>query len=589
MVPNWIIAQGDDLTLQRARLFVVTLAGTGALALVSGLFHLFFDTPARGIFNIACAPLALLVLLLFHAEAGRGQRRAQAGLPARPNLRPALDLLLAILVVATSLGSALSKNGFHIPVAIVVVPFLAATLGGHRAGMLWTTFMLSVIGAMTTALWGDPVRSLVGANAWLVAGVVGIGGCFVEGAREHAQRAAESAILDKARLARERDDQEAELRSSRELLALAFRRTPAMLILSELATRRIVDVNACFERLSGWTLAEAEGRTLTELDAWISPEDPARLVEAMVSGSRTRDVEIRMRTKSGRELWLLAAADIIDMNGVRHILAQAVDITDRKRAEQALAASRKRLEERVVEGSERLQAAELARQRQLTSIGILAAGIAHQINNPIASIMASAEYALLTGPESPERGDDIRTAALRTAIGEAARCGQIVKNVLRFARQQPTARWVEDLVPVVLRAATLCRGHVADQGGELELGSSPERIPVLMSPIEIEQVLVHLVRNGAEALVDGGLVRVAIERRGELAVVSIDDEGRGMPPEQAAHLFEPFYTTRVQQGGTGLGLAFDHGVIRDHGGEIKVESELGKGTRIRILLPLAMT
>jgi len=132
---------------------------------------------------------------------------------------------------------------------------------------------------------------------------------------------------------------------------------------------------------------------------------------------------------------------------------------------------------------------------------------AHQINNPIASIMASAEYALLAAPESDDGGTAIRDEALRSVISEAARCGQIVRNVLRFARQQPTARWIEDLVPLVGRTATLCRDDVADHGGELQISLHDTRLPALVSPIEIEQVLVNLIRNAAEALEGSGIVR----------------------------------------------------------------------------------
>ena len=172
-------------------------------------------------------------------------------------------------------------------------------------------------------------------------------------------------------------------------------------------------------------------------------------------------------------------------------------------------------------------------------------------------------------------------------IGEASRCGQIVKNVLRFARQQPTARWIEDLVPLVIRVTSLCRGYVAEHGGELHVEVEDSALRALVSPIEIEQVLVNLIRNAAEAIEPGGSVFVRAGLRGDQLEIAIDDDGRGMAKELLDHLFEPFYTTRVQQGGTGLGLAFAHGVVVDHGGEIHVESEPGKGTRIRIQLPLA--
>jgi two-component system NtrC family sensor kinase len=170
-------------------------------------------------------------------------------------------------------------------------------------------------------------------------------------------------------------------------------------------------------------------------------------------------------------------------------------------------------------------------------------------------------------------------------IAEAMRCGQIVKNVLRFARQQPTARWVEDLVPLVRRTAAICQGYVVDQGGQLRIDAGDGSLSALVSPIEIEQVLVNLIRNAAESLDGGGVVRVGVYSRDQWVEIAIDDEGRGIPLERLEHLFEPFYTTRVHQGGTGLGLSFAHGVVVDHGGAIHVESEVGKGTRIRILIP----
>ena len=200
--------------------------------------------------------------------------------------------------------------------------------------------------------------------------------------------------------------------------------------------------------------------------------------------------------------------------------------------------------------------------------------------------MAAAEYARLAAPESGENGDAIRDDALRSVVAEAARCGQIVKNVLRFSRQQPTARWVEDLVPLVRRAATLCRGYVAENGGELRIETENAGLPALVSPIEVEQVVVNLIRNAAEALEGGGIVSASVYRRENLVEIAIDDDGRGLPGALLDRLFEPFYTTRVHAGGSGLGLAFAHGVIIDHGGEIHVESKPGKGTRIRIQLPV---
>jgi PAS domain S-box-containing protein len=584
LLPASIADQSDVLTLNRARTLTLVVLGAVVFAILSAAYHWGTGNATRCLFNLACTPLALLVLWSLHRP-GRAPATAPRD-PARA-VRRALFLFLSLLLLALSGGPFLSQDGFGVPVALAVVPFLAASIGGLAVGWAWTAVTLSVLCVMAIGVSPDPARGLVAWNTVIVAGVVGIGGCLAEMARAQARRDADSSSREASGLARSRDEKEAELRASRDLLSHAFRRMPAMLILSELATGRIVDVNECFERLSGWTLAEVRGRTLSELKAWGSVEDRQRLLTTMLDRGQTLDVEILMRTKSGGEIWLLAAADILEMNGSQLVLAQGVDITDRKRAEQALARSRQLLEDRVVERSERLRASqlELRRQRQLASIGTLAAGVAHQINPPIASIMASAEYALLAAPEAVDGGGDIRDQALRSVIAEAMRCGQIVKNVLRFARQQPTARWVEDLVPLVRRTAAICQGYVVDQGGQLRIDAGDGSLSALVSPIEIEQVLVNLIRNAAESLDGGGVVRVGVYSRDQWVEIAIDDEGRGIPLERLEHLFEPFYTTRVHQGGTGLGLSFAHGVVVDHGGAIHVESEVGKGTRIRILIP----
>ncbi|MBY0401266.1 PAS domain S-box protein [Myxococcota bacterium] len=592
LLPKWLARDDDPLTRGRARLIAATVLAAMVFAILSGTFHALTDTRQRALFNFACVPLGAFVLTVPHWIGRRARRRAERGIATRPpELRTMLDVFLGCLLGAMLIGPLLSANAFNVPVAIATLPFLAATLGGLRAGFLWTAIVLTTIGVMTASVWNDPAKGLVGWNALVVAFVVGVGGCIAEAARDQARRAADASSREASGLARSRDEAQAELQASRELLALAFRRMPAMLILSDLATGRIVDANECFERISGWKLAEVRGRTLSELDAWVSPEDRGRLAAAVISDGKPQDVEIAMRTRSGHEVNLLAAADILEMNGRTHVLAQAIDITDRKRAEQALASSRQLLEERVVEGDEQLRASQrqLRDQRQLASIGTLAAGIAHQINNPIASIMASAEYALVAASDAELDGTAVREEALRAVVAEATRCGQIVKNVLRFARQQPTARWVECVGPVVMRAVTICRDYVGECGGELRVELDDGRRSARMSPIEIEQVLVNLIRNAAESLDARGVVSVRTAHRAGRIEIAIDDDGRGMSKEQLERVFEPFYTTRVQQGGTGLGLAFAHGVVVDHGGEIRIESEPGKGTHVRILLPVAPT
>jgi len=591
LLPRWLLESADAPALGRARGFVAVGLGASAFAVASALFHAGTGQPERSLFIVACTPLTWLALAVPHLTARSAIRRTAAGgrAAAPPSLRPALAMLLGVLLFTTSLAPLFSQAPYQVSISITIVPLLAAALGGWRTGALWTGLALEDLAAMSVATSGDPVRGLVAWNAIVVAATVGVGGCLVEAAWARARREADLANREADGLARARDEKEAELRAGRELLAHAFRRMPALLVLSDMTTGLITEVNEHFERLTGWSADEARGRTLSDLGVWVSPEDRTRILGLILDRGATRDIEIALRTKSGDEIWLLAAADLFELNGRAHVLAQGVDVTDRRRAEQALAASRKRLEERVVEESDKRRASqrELRAQRQLASIGTLAAGIAHQINNPIASIMASAEYALVAAPECGNGGAAIRDEALKSVVSEAARCGKIVKNVLRFARQQPTARWVEDVGPLARQTAMLCRSYVIEHGGELVVETGDESLPALVSPIEIEQVLVNLIRNAAESLDGEGTVAVRAARHEDRLEIAVDDTGRGMAPDVLEHLFAPFFTTRVHHGGTGLGLSFAHGVVVDHGGEIRVESEPGKGTRIRILLPLA--
>lgn len=265
------------------------------------------------------------------------------------------------------------------------------------------------------------------------------------------------------------------------------------------------------------------------------------------------------------------------------------DARIRAEAEQALVRYRDELEERVEERGEQLRASleRLKEQERLVAIGTLASGIAHQINNPIGGIAAAAEFALLVGEE--EGGTAIQRRALETALEEARRCGRIVKGVLQFARDEPNLKWPEDLNATVLRAVEQVRRFVAEQGGTLRVAPTRERLLVKMNPIDLEQVVVNLVRNGAESRESGVQIDLRTERFGHEAVLLVSDDGPGIDESIRGRVFEPFYTTRLEAGGSGLGLAVVHGVIGDHGGRIEIESPETGGTRFRIRLPLVVS
>lgn len=226
----------------------------------------------------------------------------------------------------------------------------------------------------------------------------------------------------------------------------------------------------------------------------------------------------------------------------------------------------------------------LQRSQRLASIGTLAAGIAHEINNPVGGILLSAQSAL---DELGAPGDvDFVRQCLREVMDDARRCGRIIQSVLRFSRRQPTEKWPNDLNALVRRVVHLTREAVSQGGGDLQLELAAGLPLVPVNPTEFEQVLVNLIQNAIEVGGAGTRVSVRTERSARCVRLLVSDNGPGITPQQAERIFDPFYTTRQSCGGTGLGLSVVHGIIQAHGGRIDVQSTPQRGTTFAIELPV---
>ncbi len=275
-----------------------------------------------------------------------------------------------------------------------------------------------------------------------------------------------------------------------------------------------------------------------------------------------------------------------------------VDITERKRAEEELALYRDHLERLVDERTAELDQSreELRRSERLASIGTLAAGLAHQINNPLGAILNGAELALLSEGDSDENA--VWKQTLEDNIAQARRCGRIVRSILQFSSDEPTEKRSEDVNEVVERACELARNYARERAAMVEFEARQSSGRVLMSAIAIEQVLINVIRNAIEQVLIN-VIRNAIESRpegarivvrtdsgSETVRIEVQDNGVGMAPDLIKHIFDPFYTTRLTEGGSGLGLSVAHGTVVDHCGTISAESKLGSGTTVCVELPL---
>jgi len=297
----------------------------------------------------------------------------------------------------------------------------------------------------------------------------------------------------------------------------------------------------------------------------------------------------------------VAAGDLdarIDVPG-RHELAELAAAFNRMTGD--LAAARReneewsqRLEEKVIEKTGELQRAQrqVLHVEKMASLGKLAATVAHELNNPMSGILTYARLVkrgLGETPLSPGDLDEMRHH-LTVVERECSRCGDVVRNLLQFARRNGSELQEAALDDIIDRSLLLIRHHLEMHGVRLQTDVSLRDTRVLCDPGQIQQALVALFVNAVEAMAetgDGdGELRVRLtDGPDDTVVVEISDTGPGIPAELRSSIFEPFFSTKEDQSGVGLGLAVVYGIVERHGGDIDVESEPGRGATFRLRLP----
>jgi len=247
------------------------------------------------------------------------------------------------------------------------------------------------------------------------------------------------------------------------------------------------------------------------------------------------------------------------------------------------------LEHRVEERTAALKdaQAQLVQSEKLSSLGRLAASIAHEINNPLAGILTYAKLLvrmLDTGPvDEPTRAASVRH--LKLVQRETERCTSIVRNLLDFARQRPLSLKDTDVVAIMDEAISLVEHQAKLRGLTIEKTVAP--VPTIKADAgQLRQAFVNIMLNGCEAMQSGGTLTLTCRlATGAKAIeVSCTDTGVGIPADQLAKIFDPFFSTKEM--GTGLGLSVVYGIVERHGGTIDIRSDVGKGTTVSLRLPV---
>lgn len=231
---------------------------------------------------------------------------------------------------------------------------------------------------------------------------------------------------------------------------------------------------------------------------------------------------------------------------------------------------------------------ELTQAQRMEAIGQLVPGIAHELNNPLAAIMAFGQL-LVRDPRLPT---DLRRDA-ELLLGEAARTRRIVQNLLDFARRRPLERHPSNLRPLVESVLDLQSYAIGSQAIQVEVAIEPDIPPLLLDRALMQQVLLNLTLNAIQSLSAGHggklRIRAAVERRGmdTSAVLSVADDGPGVPEELRDRIFVPFFTTRTPDKATGLGLPVSADIVAAHGGRLRLEPDQGpRGATFVVELPI---
>lgn len=223
---------------------------------------------------------------------------------------------------------------------------------------------------------------------------------------------------------------------------------------------------------------------------------------------------------------------------------------------------------------------ELLSSRKLASIGILASGVAHELNNPLNNIHISAQ---IMDKEMGENCPPTVKEIISDIVGQTRRMKQIVGDLLEFSRgREPSLRKVE-IRELLMGAYKLVSASTDTVHIRFIMDVEPPDMAMEADPEQMERVFINLFENAVEAMSGTGDLSIKVRKEGDTVRTVISDTGMGMPPGKVEKIFEPFYTTRDR--GTGLGLAIIFNIIKKHGGDIIVESEVGKGTAFTITLP----
>jgi PAS domain S-box-containing protein len=357
------------------------------------------------------------------------------------------------------------------------------------------------------------------------------------------------------------------LRVSEEKFSTAFDASPAMMVIISLKDSRYVEVNMAYERLTGYGRDEVVGHTFSEVALWSDAKEVEQaFLNLHIVGVHPKQ-EVQFHNKTGESRVVLLSIEAVEFGGERCVLMAAEDITDIKMAE----IRQRRTHEQLILSS------------RLASLGRLASGVAHEINNPLSVVIGYSQ--ILMEKDVPEGiKEDLQ------AINDSAeRVAGVVKGLLAFGRQSKPGKEYVDINALVSRTLGLRAHEMNIHNIEVATKLAPDLPWTMADAGQIQQVFLNIILNAEQAMTrsnkDGHLL-VKTGQTGDRITITFRDDGIGIPKKYLPRLFDPFFTTKGVGEGTGLGLSISYGIIQEHNGRIYAKGQPGKGATFVVELPI---
>ena len=411
-----------------------------------------------------------------------------------------------------------------------------------------------------------------------------------------------------------------------------FYASPDCISFTRMSDGVYIDLNPAFERFLGRERAEVVGKSAIDIGVWIDLEERNHFLKTVLSKHEIHGYQARIRGKGGNICIVESSASMVKVHGEQLLIVIMRDITQRKGDEEELSRYRTQLEQLIQQRTAELQQAhdqllttnhkleeahnQLLQTEKMASIGQLAAGVAHEINNPVGFVnsnLASLELyvkSLLKVIDAYDLNQDIFTqfperlqaiaavkqeveldylredifALLSESNDGLMRVKKIVQNLKDFSHVG-TAEWqfadlhagLESTLNIVNNEIKY-KATVTKEYGDLPM--------IECLPLELNQVFMNMLVNAAHAIENRGEIAIRTGTQDDNVWIVFSDTGKGISPDNVTRIFDPFFTTKPVGQGTGLGLSLSYGIIQKHHGRIEVNSTVGVGTTFRIVLPI---